>query len=1594
MKVDPRFLTSEGPEVFNGNELLIKGALETEGGVHLLGGYPGSPVAAFFDSMAHIKDLLDEKGIKAVMNCNEALAAAMLNGSQVVGCRSMIAMKSVGVHVAADGLAIGNLAGAHASGGAIVIYGDDPWSDSTQVPADSRYISKHLFIPVIEPSTPQEIKDFVDLAFKLSRRAELYAGFVIPTNLADGGGTVICRPNQYPAFNTNQRLDLATAAIDIDKFVLLPPRTWWQEEKLAPRFERAVVAARELGLNRLEYGADEKSSAGLKPLGFITSGQAYSYLRQVLWELGLLGQHPILKLGLTYPIDAQLVRTLAGQCRQIVVVEERRGFIEEQIGAIILKDRQLGKPSGNVQVWGKQFPGGLRGLPETRGLHPSIIIEHLAPLLAQADGRSSLAAGGAGGKTPAAPVATAQKAVQREMRILDSTAQTDVGVLPPRTPTFCPGCPHRDSADVCLEIKKRFMDESYMRRKHRRGAMDLFFHGDTGCYTMLMFPPTAPLMHDYSGMGLGGATGVGTDSFVTNKEVTFMGDGTFFHSGQLAISQAIKFGQDITFILLDNSTTAMTGHQPTSGVDYDIVGNTTPVQDIEEIIGGMAGTSNLMVVRADPEKRSQYAELLERTFLSDGVKVVIATKECGITRMRRKRRQDRAIAKRLGFLPAWQHMNVNTDICRFCLTCAEMTACPGLKHVDTDYGHKMDTDISWCVNDGACERLKACSSFELVTIKRKKPAKSRLPELGLDNIPEPQLRPVRDMWRCCLTGVGGMGIGVATSILVRAGHKDGHEVIFLDKKGLAIRNGGVISQVVYNLSHQPVTAVIPYGKADLLLGVDVLEAARALDPRGRSRIASPDRTAAVINTDKIQTIQGLMGQDDYDPAQLEKLIRRHTRSDDFMARNISRICEKYLGNKLYANIMMLGFAFQKGLIPVSMHSMAWAIKDTIRTDFRKNLYAFNMGRKLVVKPDLFQGPPQRSDWRDLLDEKCRFAIRRHGRRGQKLADTLRQMTAEAIDACEKIDEADKRAIVVRAYDCMRHSGIDYAGQYLDAVRTTCRRDLSSEHFAVTRAVIHNLASAMLYKDGPFIAELATSPEKYARDREKYAVNPANGDRIAYRHLLHSTFHIGPWSFSLDVAARGWMLRALRSMRWLRRIGAWHARDREFLRQYRQAARDFVYADGEEYRRKLQILQSPSCMDCRNPRCMEQGCPLACGIPQCLQLVYQDRWREACDLLHQTNNFPEFTSRICPAFCEDACKQGLNGFAVGFRTVESQIVDRGFELGWIQPAPSRHKSARRVAVVGSGPAGLAAAQQLARSGHQVVVFEKDDRPGGLLRYGIPGFRLAKELVDRRLAQLAAEGVTFKTSTRVGEDVSAADLLKEFDAVLLSTGASRCRDLKVPGRELSGVHFAIDFLRRCGQGRLADGGIDLAGKTVAVIGGGLTGEDCVETAVMQGARQVHQLEIMPKAPEKAGGHMDQDGNGVVRQFCVSTRKLEGRDGQVRRLRATRVQWVPSAKGPVMQEISGGDIDLSVDVVLLAMGFDPVPDDKLVQQLCLAVDDRGKVIVQDHAASVTSAASGPGIFVAGDLIHGASYVATAINSGRQAAQRIEKYLASLEP
>ena len=442
-------------------------------------------------------------------------------------------------------------------------------------------------------------------------------------------------------------------------------------------------------------------------------------------------------------------------------------------------------------------------------------------------------------------------------------------------------------------------------------------------------------------------------------------------------------------------------------------------------------------------------------------------------------------------------------------------------------------------------------------------------------------------------------------------------------------------------------------------------------------------------------------------------------------------------------------------------------------------------------------------------------------------------------------------------------------------------------------------------------------------------------------------------------------------------------------------------------------QAARCMDCGTPFC-NNGCPVNNIIPDFNDLVFRNDWQNAIDVLHSTNNFPEFTGRICPAPCEAACTLNVNDDAVGIKSIEHAIIDRAWHEGWVKPQPPRVKTGKKVAVVGSGPAGLAASQQLARAGHDVTLFEKNDRIGGLLRYGIPDFKMEKTHIDLRVKQMEQEGVTFRTSVLIGEmpktggaskvtnlareTISPAQLQKDFDAVLLTGGAEHSRDLPVPGRDLDGVHFAMEFLpqqNRVNAGDKLKGQLRADGKNVIVIGGGDTGSDCVGTSNRHGAVSVTQFEVMPQPPVEENRPMtwpywpiklrtsSSHDEGCEREFAISTKEFLGEKGKVTGLKTVRVEW----KDGKMVEVAGSEQILKADLVLLAMGF-VSPVATVLDAFGIEKDARGNAkasmdLVGGYATNV------PRVFVAGDVRRGQSLVVWAIREGRQAARSVDEFL-----
>jgi glutamate synthase (NADPH/NADH) small chain len=438
---------------------------------------------------------------------------------------------------------------------------------------------------------------------------------------------------------------------------------------------------------------------------------------------------------------------------------------------------------------------------------------------------------------------------------------------------------------------------------------------------------------------------------------------------------------------------------------------------------------------------------------------------------------------------------------------------------------------------------------------------------------------------------------------------------------------------------------------------------------------------------------------------------------------------------------------------------------------------------------------------------------------------------------------------------------------------------------------------------------------------------------------------------------------------------------------------------EEFPKDDLKAQAARCMDCGIPFC-HQGCPLGNIIPDWNDLVYRDRWREAIDRLHATNNFPEFTGRLCPAPCEAACVLGINNDPVTIKQVELEIIEYAWKHGWVKPEPPETKTGMKAAVVGSGPAGLACAQQLARAGHEVTVFERDDRIGGLLRYGIPDFKMEKRFLERRLDQMEAEGVIFRPSVNIGKDLDARALLNQFDATCLTGGATKPRDLEVPGRELDGVHFAMDFLplqnkRNAGDSIRDECFITAEGKKVIILGGGDTGADCLGTVHRQGAASVIQMEILPRPPE----HRPDDNpwptwpniyrvssaheEGGEREYQIQTKKLTGEDGVLKKLHGNKVEFVREDGRFQMKDIPGTEFEEELDLLLLAMGF-LGPENYMLEQLGVEMTERGNVKAdEDKMTSVR------GVFTAGDMTRGQSLIVWAIAEGRAAARGIDKFL-----
>jgi len=1049
-----------------------------------------------------------------------------------VGVNAIAVMKSVGLNVAADPINIINYSDKYGlsgkKGGAVVVCGDDPHASSTQVAGDSRALMEHLKMPIIEPSNPQEIKDWIGEALRLSAHSNLVVGYLITTYLAEGGGNVQLYENKSPEISFKHPITLDISKVDIKRKVSIPPNTWdLEKEIIRDRFPRVHEYVREHDLNRILYSDGKKHN-----IGFVAAGISYSYLEQALWELGCDEQFPILKLSVTFPIDPEILEQFSKLADNIVVVEEKGPIIENQIKTILRDMVQDGKMAKEPNVWGKVFPKDEDGFPEESGLTPSTLIEKIGGLI--------LEIGDSSAKYD-------EKKIQSELDLLTEIKAYGI-LVPPRSPGFCAGCPHRETLSAVHSMR----DEP----AHK----DIFAHGDIGCYSMSFLPPFGE-MHNLTAMALGGAAGSGMDPFVTNKQYALMGDSTFFWRGITAISNSIKEGQDILYIILENKNTAMTGHQPTPESGHNIMGDKTTAQDIESIVRAM-GQGQIYVRKMPPSNREKYMKELDKAFAIPGVKVVIADKECGITFHKRKRAERNRIIDRQGFIPREEFVNISQEVCENCRECTKNTGCPGLTIIDTDYGEKIGIDQSTCVSDTYCTKIMACPSFEKVIVTRNKPPRPRVRKISLDDIPPPNQHGFADTWSAFVSGIGGMGVGVLSSTLARAGTKEGYTVKFNDKKGLAIRNGAVSAHISYAKSKAKISTIVPNGKADLLVGLDMLEAERSL------LYASRARTTAVVNSSIIPTIPMLAGMMNY-PSDVEDNIRKHTNSDEYISGRIGEISELFYGNKLFTNIILLGMAFQKGLIPVSEKNLVEAIIETVSPSQRnRNMEAFRLGRKLVVEPELLEFKNIVADerilqlfgaketYQQLLERKSDAILHSYWMfwKGRGAAETYGSIVQDGVSKMN-LDEETNRDLARRVYDMVMWGGLDYARKYVDRVLEVFRADRADKDYQATKAVILNLAKVNAIKDEIYTPLLLTDEEKLERDKIRYNVDEENGDRIKYVHLNRPEFEILGKQVRFNLPqwlAHNWLMNIFKHAKFTRSIltrWGWHKRELGFRDWY-------------------------------------------------------------------------------------------------------------------------------------------------------------------------------------------------------------------------------------------------------------------------------------------------------------------------------------------------------------------------------------------------------------------------------------------------------------
>jgi indolepyruvate ferredoxin oxidoreductase len=1078
-------------KILNGNELLIQGALEA--GFQLYTGYPGSPLADFFNILYERQAELQLKGIKVVIANSEANAAAMASGAKMAGQNVLVAMKSMGLHVAADALSVGNFANPGSSG-VVVAVGDDPWSISTSTPADSRYLFKHLHMPFLEPSTPQELKDWMAAALELSQRSSVYVGFLLTTFMAEGGGRVEVQEEKALQ---QEPVTLRPAEFNLAANVMVPPNSLLADrEMILKRFPRVQEVLQQLKLDQ-QFGPQQSD------IGIIAAGGVFETLKQLLEETRLLEKVSLYKAASCYPFNqSQLLPFLRG-IKKLVVVEEKRGFMEGELRELI------GQHNLQITLFGKEFPAEgklLPGFPAYGGLSYEILHQKFNQLLELL------------GAAEYAELCTHHAAAGLKLDQL----------LPKRLPTFCPGCPHRETLSIMKEVRRNLAHQK----------IDLISHGDVGCYSLSFLEPFKE-MHDLSAMGQGGALGAGADLFTTNPSVVLMGDSTFFHSGMTAISNSVQMGHSITYILLDNDNTAMTGHQVTPRTGIAVDGAVRPRQNMLEVVRSLRVDA---AVEVNPSDRYFYLNLLQEYVLRPGVKVIVSNKECGLTFQARQKRQERKLFASGETQPERHFYQINTLACEDCRACVEMTGCPGLSQTFDAYGPKVTIDPQICVADSYCTKIKACPSFELVKVADYHPLKYKDASWANNqplNVPAPSL--VKDLtniaagndFRAIVIGVGGSGVTTISRVLAEAAQEMENHLAFkfVDQKGLAQRNGSVTSHLsIYSTgkSHGP---LVPIGTADLVLAPDLLEGARALEflsPQGLLIIDSDFQVPLSMLLDRgieseVMTVEQLR-------AELKQKL-----GERLVMAPMKELCYQRFQRPVYASAMLLGVAYQAGRLPFDLPALEQAFQSAVpKAEVPTNWQAFALGRQWYLDQASLRPTETTAVELNLIEQSVRLA-NYPWQGANRLLNPFKSYLGLMQQQFPQIPFTHLARYLHDQiiYDQGRLLG-DFYQQALELKRLYSESEQS--------LALRVLAKTYWIKDEVMVSHLMISPIKQSLDQQRYA---QLGSSYQVVHINRPAFILLGRKIEFDFSPRPWMLSIMRHLRILRILmPQWHQQEKQ------------------------------------------------------------------------------------------------------------------------------------------------------------------------------------------------------------------------------------------------------------------------------------------------------------------------------------------------------------------------------------------------------------------------------------------------------------------